>query len=253
MSMRGVLFTLITVFGVFLAFAYQMYSDNIDLTYDVVYYLVTGFSVGFIIAIVPAAYLMWIQMKQLEHYKLSKFSYFVLHSTCIYTICFTVSYGWDTAGTSSYATSTNYKFYLMITLSFILLQLLYVLYLDVLAGQGEQTSTRALLPYFPAIIDLYDGIEMAVTKLHPENPVWVQITICLAVIMFVIPSFLEIRHLHFPELTNGSVLSKRRIRLAQFVSTIIFFVLRVVLFAYNLHEIVFAFKTMIRLYWYIKL
>ena len=126
--------------------------------------------------------------------------------------------------------------------------------MDEFAGQGEQTSMRALLPYFPAIIDLYDGIEMVTAKLHPENPVWVQITICLAVIMFVIPSFLEIRHLHFPELTNGSVLSERRIRLAQFVSTFMFFVLRVVLFAYNPHEIVFAFKTMIRLYCnYIKL
>ena len=157
-------------------------------------------------------------------------------------------YGWN-----STFTSTKYRILCMIMLLFPL-HLLYIAFLDKLAGQGEQTSTRALLPYFPAIIDLYDGIEMAVTKLHPENPVWVQITICLAVIMFVIPSFLEIRHLHFPELTNGSVLSERRIRLAQFVSSFMFFVLRVVLFAYNPHEIVFAFKTMIRLYCnYIKL
>ena len=185
---------------------------------------------------------------------MSQFSYFALHNTCFLIILLIVGYGWDSTGTWSYFTSPKNRIFVTIIYSLLLLQLLYVLYLDELAGQGEQTRTRALLPYFPAIIDLYDAIEMVTAKLHPENPVWIQITICLAVIMFVIPSFLEIRHLHFPELTNGSVLSERRIRLAQFVSTFMFFVLRVVLFAYNPAEIVFAFKTMIRLYCnYIKL
>ncbi|CAB4036500.1 Hypothetical predicted protein, partial [Paramuricea clavata] len=102
------------------------------------------------------------------------------------------------------------------------------------------------------IIDIYDATEMSDTNLNPTNPVWVQITICLAVVTFYTPSFLEIYYLRFPELTNGSTLSEQRVRLSQFLSSCMFLALRVVLLAYNPHEIGFAIKTSIRLYYHYK-
>ncbi|CAB4037069.1 Hypothetical predicted protein [Paramuricea clavata] len=109
-----------------------------------------------------------------------------------------------------------------------------------------------ILPYCPAIVDIYDGIEMSETKLNLTNPAWVQIMICLAVIMFYIPSLLEIYHLKFPDLTNGSIYSERRVRLFQCVSSCMFLVLRVVLLAYKPHEIGFAIKTFFRAYCHFK-
>jgi hypothetical protein len=59
---------------------------------------------------------------------------------------------------------TKYRILSMIMLLFPL-HLLYIAFLDKLAGQGEQTSTRALLPYFPAIVqneelDLLNSIRL---------------------------------------------------------------------------------------------
>ena len=111
---------------------------------------------------------------------------------------------------------------------------------------------QSLLPYCPATIDMYDGIEMQYTKLNPTNPVWIQIAICLAVIMFYIPSFLEMYRLKFPELKSGSILSERKIKLCQFVCSCIFLVVRIMLYAYNPQEIIFAAKTFIRVYCHYK-
>jgi hypothetical protein len=104
---------------------------------------------------------------------------------------------------------------------------------------GIDLVDHGFLPYCPAIVDIYDGIEMYHTKLNPTNPEWVQITICLAVIMFYIPSVLEIYHLKFPDLKSGSISSERKVKLCQFVCSCIFLVVRIMLYAYNPHEIIF--------------
>jgi hypothetical protein len=122
----------------------------------------------------------------------------------------------------------------------------------VLIFSGIDLVDHGFLPYCPATVDIYDGIEMYHTKLNPTNPVWVQITICLAVIMFYIPSLLEIYHLNFPELKNGSILSERKFKLCQFVCSCIFLVVRIMLYAYNPQEVIFAAKTFIRVYCHYK-
>ncbi|CAB4008229.1 Hypothetical predicted protein, partial [Paramuricea clavata] len=117
---------------------------------------------------------------------------------------------------------------------------------------GIDMVDHGLLPYCPAIVDIYDGIEMYYTKLNPTNPEWVQITIFLAVIMFYIPSVMEIYHLKFPELKSGSMSSERKVKLSQFVCSCIFLVVRIMLYAYKPHEIIFAAKTFIRVYCHYK-
>ncbi|CAB4008230.1 Hypothetical predicted protein [Paramuricea clavata] len=117
---------------------------------------------------------------------------------------------------------------------------------------GTDLVDHGFLPYCPAIVDIYDGIEMYYTKLNPTNPVWVQITICLAIIMFYIPSVLELYLLNFPELKYGSISSERKVKLCQFVCCCVFLVVRMMLYAYKPHEIIFAAKTFIRVYCHYK-
>ncbi len=116
----------------------------------------------------------------------------------------------------------------------------------------EEEHGYGILTYCPAIVDIYEGIEMSETKLNAANPVWMEIMICLAVLMVYIPSFLEIYYLRFPQLTNGPILSKRKIRFAHFVFSCMYLVLRVVLFAYNPHEIGFVIKSFITVYSHYK-
>ena len=118
MSMKVVLFGLIVVFGTLLAVAYYIYSAYIDLTYDdfkkfVIIHVVNG-ALGFVIIASVPVYLMCIQMKQLEHYKLNKFIYFMLHYAFSHIILFIVAYGWDTTGTWSYFTSPKNRIFAMI-------------------------------------------------------------------------------------------------------------------------------------------
>ena len=105
-----------------------------------------------------------------------------------------------------------------------------------------------LLPYCPALLDILDGAEMTETQLDPTNLVWVQITICLGIIMFYISSLLEIYYLSFPELTTGSILSERRVKFIQLVSSVVFLVLRLALFARNPREFFLVAKTIIRVF-----
>ena len=104
-----------------------------------------------------------------------------------------------------------------------------------------------LLRYCPALLDILDGIEMAETQLNPTNPVWVQITICLAVLMFYTSSLLEIYYLKFPKPTTGSTVPERA-QFVQLVSSVVFLVLRLVLLARNPHEFVLVVKTFIRVF-----
>ena len=105
-----------------------------------------------------------------------------------------------------------------------------------------------LLPYCPALLDIFDGAEMTETQLDPTNLVWVQITICLGIIMFYISSLLEMYYLKFPEQTTGSFLSERRVKFIQLVSSVVFLVLRLALLARNPHEFFFVAKTVIRVF-----
>ncbi len=199
-----------------------------------------------IILVVPATCFTHIQAKNLEDNKLRKADLWTLLFLSSGLILLTILCGYETISAPSLVTSTEYRISIMISFSFFPLQLLF---LEKEAG-GQTRMKRGdldLLPYCPAILDLYDGNDMLITKLHSINPAWVQVGICLAVITFYIPSLWEIYHLRYPELRDESMLSERRARLAQCVSSCIFLVLRVVLFAYSPHEIGFAVKTIIRL------
>ena len=106
-----------------------------------------------------------------------------------------------------------------------------------------------LLPYCPALLDILDGVEMTETQLDPTNLVWVQITICFAIIMFYISSSLEMYHLMFPEQTaSGSILTEERVKFFQLLSSVVFLVLRLVLFAFNPREFFLVAKTGVRVY-----
>ena len=102
--------------------------------------------------------------------------------------------------------------------------------------------------YCSAILDILDGLEMTETQLDPTNPVWVQITICLAILMCYIPALLEMYHLKFPEPTTGSFLSKRRVKFIQLVSSVLFFVLRLLLLVQNPRDCFLVAKTIIRVF-----
>jgi hypothetical protein len=118
-------------------------------------------------------------------------------------------------------------------------------------GLGDQ----GMLPFCPAILDIYDGIEMLTTQLHLTSRAWpwMQIMIVLAVIVFHISSFLEIHYLmRYSELENGPIISERIIWLGKLLSSFMFLFLRVLLFAFNPHEMFFAVKTILRIYYHYK-
>ena len=104
-----------------------------------------------------------------------------------------------------------------------------------------------LLRYCPTLLDILDGIEMTETQLDPTNSVWVQITICLGVLVFYISSLLEMYYLKFPKPTTGSTVPERA-QFIQLVSSVVFLVLRLVLLARNPHEFVLVVKTFIRVF-----
>jgi hypothetical protein len=192
-----------------------------------------------IILVVSAAYFTQIQAKKLVGNMFSKVAHCYLLLNFSWLILYTVFNGYVAMIERLY--STDVRISNTIAKSILPLQIM-------LPGLNVFDKVEVILPYCPAIIDIYDGIEMSETQLNLKNPVWLQIIICLAVIMFYIPSLLEIYHLRYPQLKNGSSLSERRIRLSQFVSSCMFVVLRVVLFAYNPHEIGLVIKTLIRVY-----
>ena len=72
-----------------------------------------------------------------------------------------------------------------------------LLYLSVMCVLGASD----LLPYCPAMVEIFDGIVMSETELHATNSGWVQAMICTAIILLHISSLIEIYHLKFSELT----------------------------------------------------
>ena len=102
--------------------------------------------------------------------------------------------------------------------------------------------------YCSAILDILDGLEMTETQLDPTNPVWVQITTCLAILMCYIPALLEMYHLKFPEQTTGSILSVRRVKFIQLVSSVVFLVLRLTLLVRNPRDCFLVAKTIVRVF-----
>lgn len=121
---------------------------------------------------------------------------------------------------------------------------LQILYQLKMFGQGE----FLLKPYLPAIFDICDGVDMVTSKLNPNYPPWVNIVICLAGNLFFVASFLEIDHLKFPELTNGSFFSERRLRISQIVFLSLFCI---TLFVHDpsIADAVFTLKTFATLYY----
>ena len=113
----------------------------------------------------------------------------------------------------------------------------------------QDPSRQSILTHCPAIMDIYDGIEMLTSRSDETSPVWVQVTFCLAVITFYIPSFLELYHLKYPD---GTFLSKRRVNLTQLIASFLFLALRVVVFACNPQEMRFILKSFIRIYYHYK-
>ena len=109
-------------------------------------------------------------------------------------------------------------------------------------------NTSDMLSFCPALLDILDGLEMTHTQVNPTNPVWAQITICLAILMFYVSSLLEIYYLSFPEQTTGSILTERRVKCIQLVSSVVFLVLRLALFARNPREFALVVKTIIRVF-----
>ena len=119
---------------------------------------------------------------------------------------------------------------------------------------------RDILPNWPAMLDLYDGVVMLTAgKLNPRNSLWLQVVICSVVILFYIPVFLEIYQKRFESYLEtyqneyGAIrFSKRRITHAQFVTCFIFLALRLVLFKFKPLEIIFAAKAVVRLCFHYK-
>ena len=105
-----------------------------------------------------------------------------------------------------------------------------------------------MLSYCPALLNILDGLEMTHAQVNPTNPVWVKITICLAILMFYVSSLLEIYYLSFPEQTTGSILSERRVKFIQLVSSVVFLVPRLALFARNPREFALVVMTIIRVF-----
>ena len=100
------------------------------------------------------------------------------------------------------------------------------------------------LPYCPSMLDIVDGLEMAISKLNSTNPTWKQMMILCAVIMFLIPTLLEMYYLRFTD----SIISERTLRRAQIICSCIFLIFRLC-FASNEHEKLFSScKTVIRVY-----
>ena len=101
-----------------------------------------------------------------------------------------------------------------------------------------------VLPYCPSMTDIIDGLEMAMSKLNSTNPTWKQMMILCAVIMFLIPTLLEMHYLRFAE----SIISERTLRRAQIICSSIFLIFRLC-FANKGHEILFSScRTAIRVY-----
>ena len=115
-------------------------------------------------------------------------------------------------------------------------------------GNTIHCDASKLLQYFPTLVDILDGLEMTETQLNPTNPVWVQIMICLTILMCYVPSLLEIHHLKFPERTTGSKFSEERFELVQLVSSTVFLVLRLPLLVRNPYEFFLVMKTLIRVF-----
>ena len=118
-------------------------------------------------------------------------------------------------------------------------------------------DSSSLSLYWPAIVDILDGLHMTEKQLDAaRNPVWMQTVACLAVLMCYIPSLYEIYHLRFPELTTRSIkLSKRRVKLVQLASSIVFLVLRFVLWIREAgnEDPAEVIKSVIRLYGHYKM
>ena len=115
-------------------------------------------------------------------------------------------------------------------------------------GNTIHCDASKLLQYCPTLLDILDGLEMTETQLNPTNPVWVQIMICLTILMCYVPSLLEIHHLKFPERTTGSKFSEKRFELVQLVSSTVFLVLRLPLLVRNPYEFFLVMKTLIRVF-----
>ena len=98
-----------------------------------------------------------------------------------------------------------------------------------------------ILPYAPAIIDIYDGLELLTSRSNEASLEWIHVAICLAVITFCIPAFLEIYHINYPD---RRVLSRQSIRLAHVFCGSVFLAVRtaVAVIVKNPHDILFLYK-----------
>ena len=121
---------------------------------------------------------------------------------------------------------------------------------DMLRMDVIYCSFSSLSQYCPAILDIIDGAEMTETQLDPTNPAWVQITICLVILVFYFSSLMEMYCLKFPKQLLGRSYQRedRALTLIQLVSSVVFLVLRLVLFAHNSHEFFLVAKTTIRVF-----
>ena len=239
------------------AYAY-MTGVSVDVTNLVVFkkLLIAGVPeivLCMVILTVPATCFTHIQADKLERNKLNKADLWTLLFLSSGLILLAALCGYETISAPSLVASTEYRISMIITFSFFPLQLLF---LEKKAGRSTtaKSADLDLLPYCPAILDLYDGNDVLITKLHSVNMVWERIAICLAVITFFVPSLWEIYHLRYPELRDESFFSERKARIVQCVSSCVFLALRVVLLANNVHphEIGFTVKTVVRVYSHYK-
>ena len=225
----GVLYALLMAFVVYL-WIYNIYTGKTSLQESLTN-IILGVILGLIVMVVPVTYITNIQAKKViaigEQFREYEHWWLLYASLCL--ILCTIFLGlYD-----NLIVSLDYD-----TITFMLFMLLLPLTAISYMTRDQADFGKAISPYALALLDISDGIEMAVTKLIPTNRVWVQIVICFAIIMFYVTSFLEIYHVRFPELRNGWIFSERRIRRAQLVFSCIFLVLRVALLVYNPQELV---------------
>ena len=101
---------------------------------------------------------------------------------------------------------------------------------------------------WPHLFDICDGMVMVTFQIHAENPLWVNILICVAVIPFFIVAYSNLHLCIFPEFQKIAV--TKQVKSAQFVFFCVFLVVRLVLLLklHSITDLIFTARMLERFY-----
>ena len=214
-------------FGATLVYSYGVINEWKKLDPNLFESGVTYALITLIILGIPVGCVMWIRTRNADQF-MNLFSHLLFFLFCLLIIDYTIMIIFSHEHTESLAFSMSS------------LPLL-------LVGIAHENHNHNMLQYCPAIMDIYDGIEMLTSRSNQTSPVWVRITSCLAVITFCIPAFLEIHYLKHP---RERVLSEQSVRLAYIICSSMFLAFRAAMFAYKPLEMFFIIKSVVRVYYH---